>query len=167
MVFGSGKEVENDVPMQLEAEFDLDQMDQRVQALFKLKNFDDKMDLRQEQRLAITKAIIKVTDPSGSSGVTENRLRRNSKFKDNAVVLFDNERCDLPSHHKHPLYVTVKVRDVELKRAIIDQGSPLNIISLSVLDAVDVYRDSVQRQLVRCQDLEVTVSTPLSSWAST
>lgn len=111
-------------------------MDQQVQGLFKFKKFYNKMDLRSEQRLAITKATIKVTDPSGSLGIAENRLRLNSRFKDNAVVLFNNERCNLTSHYNHPLYVAVKVRVVELKQAILDQGSPLNIVSLLVLDAV-------------------------------
>lgn len=54
------------------------------------------------------------------------------------MVFYDNERCDLPCYHNRPLYVTAKVKEVELKRGMLVQGSSLNIISLSVLDEVAV-----------------------------
>lgn len=39
-----------------------------------------------------------------------------------------------------------EVRDVELKGAMLDQGSSLNIISLPVLDAMGVPQENITRQ---------------------
>lgn len=46
------------------------------------------------------------------------------------------------------LYVTASVRVVKLKRAMLDRGSSLNIISLVVLDAVDIPWDRITRQTI-------------------
>lgn len=49
-----------------------------------------------------------------------------------------------PSQHNRPLYVTAKVRDVELKRVLLDASS-LNIISLDVLDDLGIPREKIQK----------------------
>lgn len=51
------------------------------------------------------------------------------------MILFENDRQDLPSHHNRSLYVTASIRGVELKCAMVDSGSTLNIIPLSILEA--------------------------------
>lgn len=44
--------------------------------------------------------------------------------------------------------MTAKIRDVELKRAMIGQGSSLNIISVHALDAMRVLGENITRQLI-------------------
>lgn len=87
-----------------------------------------------EQRLTITKAIR--AHWSFRKGLATNRWRRNYRFEDNAVIFYENERYNLPSHYNCHLHVIVKVREIKLKRAILDHGLSLNIIFLSALDAV-------------------------------
>lgn len=67
--------------MQPEDEPDLEKMAHRVQNLFKFKSFYDYIDFSLEQRLAIIKAIIMLTDPSGSSNIVERRSRRNNSLR--------------------------------------------------------------------------------------
>lgn len=67
--------------------------------LFKYKNFYDQMDSNPYQRLTITKAITELIDPSGIFSLIENRARRNSRFKDGAVVFYENDQRDISSHH--------------------------------------------------------------------
>lgn len=67
------------------------------------------------------------------------------------MVFYGNDWCNLRSHHNHPLHVTVKVIEVELKRAILDQGSSFNVISLPVLDILVVPRDNILGSRSRCQ----------------
>lgn len=50
------------------------------------------MNINLEQRLAITKSIIELIDPSGS-----------------VTVFYGNDRHDLPSNHNCPLYITASV----------------------------------------------------------
>lgn len=49
------------------------------------------MNFSSEQRLVITEAIIKLSDPSGSLGLAEKRSRWNNIFKDNGMVFYENE----------------------------------------------------------------------------
>lgn len=56
--------------------------------------------------------------------------------EDDAEIFYEDDQRDIPSHLNHPFYVIAKVRDVELKTAMLDQGSSLDIISLSVLCSV-------------------------------
>lgn len=46
--------------------------------------------------------------------------------------------------------------EVELKLAMVDLDSSLNIMPLSTLDAVGIPQDRIFKQRSRCQDLEVT-----------
>lgn len=131
--------------MKHEGDLDLDQMTQRLQNLFKFKNFYDQVDFNREQMLTIMKAIIELTNMLGSSNLVESRTRRNNKFDDNAVVFNENDQGEVPSQHNRPLQATVKVRDVEPKRTMLDQRSSLNIIVLSVLDIVGVSRENITR----------------------
>lgn len=54
--------------------------------MFKFAHFYDQVDFSPEQRIATTKAIIKLTDRAGSYSFAENRLMRSNKFKDGGVV---------------------------------------------------------------------------------
>lgn len=100
------------------------------------------MDFSPEQTLAITNTIIELIVLSGNTNFAEKRSRRSSKFEDGEVVFYENEWPNLPSQHNHPLYMTARARDVELKRDTLNQGSSLNIMSLSVLDAVGVPQET-------------------------
>lgn len=62
------------------------------------------------------------------------------------MVIYDNVWRDLPSLQNRPLYVTASIREVKLRRVVIDTGSSLNIISLSVPGEVGVPRDKITRQ---------------------
>lgn len=50
------------------------------------------MDFSPEQRLAITKSIVKLTDPIESCELVERRSRRRGRFDDNAVVFYYDNR---------------------------------------------------------------------------
>lgn len=82
MVSIFGRDAEDDVPMQPDGKIDLDKMAQRVQGLFKLTKFYDHINFTPEQRFAITKSTIELTDLSGSSSLAENRSSRKNMFED-------------------------------------------------------------------------------------
>lgn len=104
------------------------------------------MDFDSKQRLAITKAILELTDSAEGVNLVEKRTRKNNRFEDNTLVFYENNRRDVPTQHNRPLYVTTNVRDVELKRVLLDAGSSLNIISLDVLEDIGLPRERIQKQ---------------------
>lgn len=113
--------------------------------LLKFKNFYDQIDFSPGKRLVITKAIIELTEPSGSSNVVESKRRRNNRFNDNAVVFHENDRHNITSQHNCPLYMIVKVRDVELKGPCWIEDHP-SISSPYILDTVRVPRENITKQ---------------------
>lgn len=103
------------------------------------------MDFNSKQRRAITKAIMELTDSTEGMNFVEKRTGKNNRFEDNGLVFYKNNRRDVPTQHNRPLYVTAKMRDVELKRVLLDSGSSLNIISLDVLDDLRIPREKIQK----------------------
>lgn len=98
------------------------------------------MNFSSNQRLGIRKAITELTDSAESANLVERRPGKNNRFEDNALVFYEINRKDILTQHNRPLYITAKVRDVELRRILLDAGSSLNIISLDVLDDIGVPR---------------------------
>lgn len=137
---------DEELTMLSEEELSLDQRALKVQELFKFKSFYDHMDFNSKQRLAIAKAIMKLTDSTEGVNPVEKRIGRNSRFEDNALVFYENTRRDVPIQHNQPLYVTARVRDTEMRRVLIDAGSSLNIISLDILDDIGIPREKIQKQ---------------------
>lgn len=91
-------------------------------------------------------AIIELIYSLGGLGLTENRTIRGRRFKDNAMVCYDSDLRNLPGYTICPLYVTTSIREVEMKRAMTDLGSFLNIISPSVLMVVAITQEKITRQ---------------------
>lgn len=85
------------------------------------------VDSTLKQRLAITKVI--TSSPTLQSAPASLKIGCDGIVGLRTIVIFyDNERCDLPSHHNHPLYTIANVRKVELKRAMLYPGSSFNSI---------------------------------------
>lgn len=72
-------------------------------------------------------------------------------FEDGEVVFYENNQRNLPSHDNRP-YTTASIREIVLKLAMLDPGSSLSIIFLSVLDVVGVSRDSITRQAIEVSE---------------
>lgn len=89
-----------DAPMQRRVELDLDKMAQwgvKFIHVWKLLRSNELQSRAEDSNI---KAIIKLTDLSGSSSLTKSKLRGNNWFKDGAVLFYYNDPRDTPSHHK-------------------------------------------------------------------
>lgn len=84
---------------------------------------------------------------SGGSGLGDRMSRESNRFEDGAVVFYENIDYIFPVITICPCMC---IRDVELKRAIIDPRSSLNIISLCVLEVARTPRDRITRQPIEC-----------------
>lgn len=145
------KGVEGDAPIEPKGEPDLD-------------NCNDQVDFNPEQRFSTTKVIIELTNLLKGSCLAKRRLVGGNKFEDSAKIFYEKDQQDIPSHHNRPLYVTVSVRDVELKRAMTDLRSSLNIISLFMLQAVRMRQDIIRRGPIEVSDFIGYSTWTLGSW---
>lgn len=85
-------------PEAAKVEPNLDKMAERVQHLHKFRHFYGQMDLNLEQRLAITKSIIKLTDPAENCKLVKGRSRHRSKFDDDVrFMLMTGAASPLPT----------------------------------------------------------------------
>lgn len=86
------------------------------------------------------------SDSIESANLVERRPGKNNQFEDNTPVFYENNRREIPTQHNRPLYITVKVQHVKLRRVLLGASSSLNIISLDVLDDIRVSREKIQKQ---------------------
>lgn len=86
---------------------------------------------------------MELTDSTESANLVERRLGKNNRFEDNALVFYENNCNDIPTQHNRLLYITAKVRDVKLRRVLLDMGLSLNIFSLDVLDDIGVPGEKI------------------------
>lgn len=89
---------------------------------------------------------MKLTDSTEVVNLVEKRIGKNNRFEDSALVFYENTRRDVPMQHNRPLYVTARMRDIEMRRVLIDAGSSLNIIFLDILDDLGIPREKIQKQ---------------------
>lgn len=62
----------------------------------------------------------------------------------------------LPIHHNRHICVTAIIKDVELKHAVVDIESLLNIILLSILATIGVSRVRTKKQLIEVSGFKGT-----------
>lgn len=107
------------------------------------------MDFNLEQRLVITKAIIELSDPSRGSSLAEKRLRWGDRFEDGAMVVYDNDRWDLPSHHNRPLYVKTSIQKLSWRGLRLIQGPFWISFPYQSLTQVRAPRDRIMRESIK------------------
>lgn len=78
----------------------------------------------------------------GSGFDRDSHLERINSMTMHSV--YDKNRQIVPSHHNKPLYVTAHICDVELRRAMTDLGSSLNIMLLFTLEMVSIPHEDHQ-----------------------
>lgn len=95
--------LDEEMAPQLEDEEDLDQRVSKVQGLFKFKSFYNQMDFDSKQRVAITKAIMKLANSREGVNLVEKRTGKNNRFEDEVLVFYENNHRDAPTQHNRPL----------------------------------------------------------------
>lgn len=97
------------------------------------------MEFTIDQRPAITKAIIELTGSSGGSNLVQRPLHRGARFEDNAVVFYEKDKSCLTTTTN---LFTAHVRDMELRRALTDPRSSLNLMP-PTHKAIGIPRDKI------------------------
>uniref|UniRef100_A0A2N9G9A0 RNA-directed DNA polymerase n=1 Tax=Fagus sylvatica TaxID=28930 RepID=A0A2N9G9A0_FAGSY len=88
----------------------------------KFKSLFNQLGLGPEARNAATEAIIAIAADSGATCFT----------------------AEAHANHRRPLYVSAVIKDVQVRRALVDTGSCLNLIPLSTLKAANIPQHKIQ-----------------------
>lgn len=71
------------------------------------------------------------------------------------MVFYEKDREILPSHHNRSL--TAHIHDAELRHTLINSGSSLNIMPLSIPEVVEIPRDKIIKQPIKVSDFRDNV----------
>uniref|UniRef100_A0A2N9GLY1 Integrase catalytic domain-containing protein n=1 Tax=Fagus sylvatica TaxID=28930 RepID=A0A2N9GLY1_FAGSY len=111
----------------------------------KFKSLFNQLGLGPEARNAATEAIIAIAADLGATCFTaEAHASRTFLETTNAVTFTDEDMEVQYPDHRRPLYVSAVIKDVQVRRALVDTGSCLNLIPLSTLKAANIPQHKIQ-----------------------
>ena len=100
----------------------------------KFKSLFNQLGFGPEARNAVTEALITIAAESGATCFTaEAHASRAFLESTNAITFMDEDMEVQYQDHRRPLYLFAVVKDVQVRRALVDTGSCLNLIPLSTL----------------------------------
>ncbi|CAL2277936.1 unnamed protein product [Prunus armeniaca] len=103
----------------------------------KFKSLFDQLGFGPQAREAAAVALMNISAESNSHRFTA-QPQGSFLGNDNAIV-FTDEDMEVPySEHRRPLYLEGQINDVFIRRALVDTGSSVNILPLSVLTAAGI-----------------------------
>ncbi|CAL2270463.1 unnamed protein product [Prunus armeniaca] len=103
----------------------------------KFKSFFDQLGFGPQAREAAAVALMNISAESNSHCFTA-QPQGSFLGNDNAIV-FTDEDMEVPyPDHRRPLYLEGQINDMFIRRALVDTGSSVNILPLSVLTAAGI-----------------------------
>uniref|UniRef100_A0A2N9FVD9 Integrase catalytic domain-containing protein n=1 Tax=Fagus sylvatica TaxID=28930 RepID=A0A2N9FVD9_FAGSY len=111
----------------------------------KFKSLFNQLGLGPEARNAATEAIIAIAADSGATCFTAEAHASRAFLETTNAVTFTDEDMEVQyPDHRRPLYVSAVIKDVQVRRALVDTGSCLNLIPLSTLKAANIPQHKIQ-----------------------
>jgi hypothetical protein len=111
----------------------------------KFKSLFNQLGLGPEARSAATEAIIAIAADSGATCFTAEAHASRAFLETTNAVTFTDEDMEVQyPDHRRPLYVSAVIKDVQVRRALVDTGSCLNLIPLSTLKAANIPQHKIQ-----------------------
>ena len=111
----------------------------------KFKSLFNQLEFGPEARDAATEALIIIAAKSGATCFTAEAHASRAFLETTNAITFTDEDIEVQyPDHRHPLYLSVVVKDIQIRRALVDTGSCLNLIPLSTLQAANVSQQKIQ-----------------------
>uniref|UniRef100_A0A2N9HSJ2 Integrase catalytic domain-containing protein n=1 Tax=Fagus sylvatica TaxID=28930 RepID=A0A2N9HSJ2_FAGSY len=104
---------------------------------------EEDSDLRQEMQQP--KHLLPIAAESGATCFTAEAHASRAFLETTNAITFTDEDMEVQyPDHRRPLYLSVVIKDVQVRRALVDTGSCLNLIPLSTLQAVNLPHQKIQ-----------------------
>jgi hypothetical protein len=92
-----------------------------------------------------TGALVSITAESGAQCFTAEVHASQAYIETTNAISFTDEDMEVQySDHKRPLYLTASINEVQVRRALVDTGSSLNLIPMNTLQAANISRRKIQ-----------------------
>ena len=112
----------------------------------------DQLGLTINERRIVTEAIVSIASEAGIKCLTAEATNDKALLQEANEIIFSDKDMEVGySDHRRPLYLAVSINQISIKRASVDMGASINLISLSTLRATGISERNIQGCL-----LEVT-----------
>uniref|UniRef100_A0A2N9EI75 Uncharacterized protein n=1 Tax=Fagus sylvatica TaxID=28930 RepID=A0A2N9EI75_FAGSY len=111
----------------------------------KFRSLFDQLGLNHEARMATTEAIMSIVAESGTHCFTAEAHASRAFLETTNAITFTDEDMDVPyPDHRRPLYLAATINEVQVRRALVDTGSCINLVPLSTLQAAGISQKKIQ-----------------------
>ena len=111
----------------------------------KFKSLFNQLGFGLEARNAAMEALITIAAKSEATCFTTEAHASRAFLETTNSITFTDEDMEVQyPDHRRPLYLSAVVKDVQVRRTLVDNGSCLNLISLSTLQATNVSQQKIQ-----------------------
>jgi hypothetical protein len=110
----------------------------------RFRSLFNQLGLNPEARTAATEAIMAIAADSGAHCFTaETHASRAFLETTNAITFTDEDMEVQYPDHRHPLYLSATINEVQVRRALVDNGSCINLIPLSTIQAAEIPQKKI------------------------
>uniref|UniRef100_A0A2N9IES3 Uncharacterized protein n=1 Tax=Fagus sylvatica TaxID=28930 RepID=A0A2N9IES3_FAGSY len=111
----------------------------------RFRSLFNQLGLNPEARTAATEAIMAIAADSGAHCFTaETHASRAFLETTNAITFTDEDMEVQYPDHRRPLYLSATINEVQVRRALVDTGSCINLIPLSIIQAAEISQRKIQ-----------------------
>ncbi|KAK9911759.1 hypothetical protein M0R45_035650 [Rubus argutus] len=115
----------------------------------KFKSLFDQLEYGPQARQAAAKALMHVSAEYGPQSFAAESSNNRAFLENHNSIIFTEEDMVAPyADHRRPLYLEAQVNEVFIRRALVDTGSSVNIVPLSVLKAAKIPTSRIVRSTV-------------------
>jgi hypothetical protein len=101
--------------------------------------------LNPEARTAATEAIIAIAVDSRAHCFTAKTYASRTFLETTNAITFIDEDMEVQyPNHRRPLYLSATINKVQVRRALVDTDSCINLIPLSTIQAVEISQKKIQ-----------------------
>uniref|UniRef100_A0A2N9HTC2 Reverse transcriptase domain-containing protein n=1 Tax=Fagus sylvatica TaxID=28930 RepID=A0A2N9HTC2_FAGSY len=111
----------------------------------KFRSLFDQLGLNPEARMTAMEAIMSIAAESGTHCFTAETHASHAFLETTNAITFTDEDMDVPyPDHRRPLYLAATINEVQVRRALVDTGSCINLVPLNTLQAVGISQKKIQ-----------------------
>ena len=98
----------------------------------------------KERKIAV-KALVSIASGAGVECLSAEMPEDRALLQKSTEITFSSEDMEVGHpDHKRPLYLAASINQVPIKRALVDTGASVNLISLSTLQAAGISKRKIQ-----------------------
>ena len=111
----------------------------------KFRSLFNQLGLNLEARTAATEAIMSIAAEFGTHCFTAEAHASRAFLETTNAITFTDEDMDVPyPDHRRPLYLAATINEVQVRRALVDTGSCINLVPLSTLQVAEISQKKIQ-----------------------